>query len=100
MVVVFVSNISVDGISIIWPIDKLLVVKLFNCFNCSTVVLYFLAIAYKVYPLWIIYFCGVVISINSVDGNFNICPIEIVFVVKLFNCFNFWTVVLFLVAIE
>ncbi|MBQ8682021.1 MAG: hypothetical protein IJ509_03835 [Bacilli bacterium] len=51
---------------------RLLVRRLFCCFILSTVVLYFLAIAYRVSPevtVWIVFVVG--ISIISVVGSCN-----------------------------
>ena len=51
--VVVVDGISVgrdNGIFIFWPIDRILLVKLFNSFISFTVVLYFFAIEYKLSP--------------------------------------------------
>ena len=76
-------------------------VKLFNFFILSTVVLFLFAIEYRVSPAFIVYVIDSVgISIISVDGSNILLPIVNVSVVRLFNSFILFTVVLFLLAIE
>ena len=64
----------------------------------STVVLYFLAIEYKVSPTWTI--CVFVEIFSLLVGIFKICPILNVLLVKLFKFLMASTVVLYFLAIE
>lgn len=92
---------SLVGIFNCWFIDKVLVVRLFCCFNFSTVVLYFFAIEYKVSPDFTVYVVNVVgISIISVSGNRSTWPMVSVLLVRLFSFFKISTVVLFWVAMR
>jgi len=48
-IVLVVGNFKVE------PIVRVFVVRLFNFFRVSTVVLYLVAILYRVSPFWIVY---------------------------------------------
>ena len=55
---------------------------LFNAFNSSSDKLYFLAILYKVSPLFTVYKSVVIVSVSSL-GMYRVCPIDNVLSVKL-----------------
>lgn len=79
------------------------VVKLFVVFKSVTDMSYLLAIEYNVSPLFTMYvfsLFGVVGVIILLSGIFSCCPIDKLFVDKLFSVFNSFTVVLYLFAIE
>ena len=87
---------SSPGIFKVWPILKVLLVKLLSFFISSTVVLYLLAIAYNVSPDFTVY---VLVVVLVCEGIFKTWPILRVLLVKLFNDFILSTVVLYLFAI-
>ena len=80
----------------IWPILRILLVKLLILFSSSTVVLYLLAMEYKESPFFTVY----VDSGNNALGIFSYCPVDRILDVRLFAFFNSSTVVLLAIAIE
>ena len=74
--------------------------RLFNCFNSFTVVLYWLAILYKLSPLFTMYvFVPDGVGVAVFVGNTSVCPILSVLDVKLLIFFSSFTVVLNFLAI-
>lgn len=95
---VYVNLLLVDvvGISNFWPIERVLLVKLFFSFKAFTVVLNLFAILYKESPFTTVY------SVSFSDGIFftyNFWPIDSVFDVKLFIFFSSSTVKLYFLDI-
>ena len=77
--------VYISGILSICPILKLLVVKLFKSFKASTVVLYFLAIEYKLSPLFTVYI-NIVLGLEPLlVGILSTCPTLIVSALTLLS---------------
>lgn len=94
---IFSSSKLSPGIISCCPNDKLFVVKLFVVFRALTVIPYLFAIPYRVSPLFTMYvlpFDGISGVGIFISGNLSFCPIDRLFVDKLFNVFNSLTFVL------
>ena len=81
-----------------WLIERLLLVKLFNFFKSSTVVLNLLAMEYSESPLFTVYIW--LLELSWLLGMINFWLIERLLLVKLLIFFKSSTVVLNFLAIE
>lgn len=66
------------GIFKIFPIVKVLFVKLFNFFSCSIVVLYLFAMEYRVSPFWIVYVLLGTVLLGGLYGIFLYSRIDFI----------------------
>ena len=85
-----------EGSFNIWPMDKLLDVRLLRVFNSLTVVLYLFAIFQRLSPDLTVYVFSLVLFVL---GSLSTWPIDKLLDVKLFKDFKSLTVVLYLFAI-